>query len=61
MIAWFIRVDIIDNNRNRRRIAQLEAELDFSKRQVGTMRKNSLSTFSITAASNAKRESELVA
>ena len=38
LIAWFIRVDIIDNRRNERRIAQLEAELEFSKRQLGKSR-----------------------
>lgn len=59
LIAWFVRVDIIDNRRNRRRIRQLEAELSFrnrqldksrqlhevTKRQVRDLRANSLTHF----------------
>lgn len=59
LIAYFIKVDVYDNRRQARRIAQLEHELAFTrrqliksrdqhgvtKRQLADMRRNSLVTF----------------
>lgn len=51
LIGYFIRVDVIENRQLQQRNTQLKAEVDFCKRQIGTMRGNSLVTFNERTAS----------